>query len=152
VAAGKKSGTYIDPEHMATVVLDADLLGVSKAAKAHRISVTTVGTYRRRIRNEPEAFAILVAKKRDLETRWRTARVNFLLRAVARLDELLPKMQQDQARDIVGAIKILGELHTEQQVFVDDLANERAASRPEDSPAAPPAPDGAGGTEPPPLH
>lgn len=148
----KKGTTTIEPERMAAVVLDAELLGNCRAAKEHRVSDDTVRAYRKRILGCPEALDILRAKKKDIEARWRTARVNFLLRAVARLDELLPQLKADQVRDIVGAVKILGELHTTQQVLTDDLTNERDASRPPSPPAAPPATDGDRGEEPAPLH
>jgi hypothetical protein len=147
--AGKKPAQTVEADRLASVVLDADLLGVPRAARVNGVSEDTVRNYRKRILTRPEALEILRAKKTKLEERWVATRHQFLLRTVTKLQELCEKADKDQIREVAGAVKIVGDLHVVGGALNDGEQPEpdRPREEPEEAPQ-----DASGGAEQAPLH
>lgn len=116
------------------VLLDANLIGDRQAAANHRITERTLRNYRARLEGDPELSRAFRVKAEADEASWGVERAATLALGMRKLRELISNASQEQMRDVVGAIKILGEL----DVAAGVLGSERGeADPPRTSPAAP---------------
>lgn len=97
-------------ERVAVIVVDAFALGDATAAAKWKISKRTVERYRARMATDRELSRLVTEKKKAVEADWSAARIRFLRRSIAKLEELVDKAGADQIREVAGAIKIVGEL------------------------------------------
>lgn len=114
-------------ERAAEAIVTALSVGDRTAADRLNISDRTLRRHRARMATDP-ALAALVREKVKAEAgQWRAARLGFLRVALAKLKGLVEEAKVDQMRDVVGAIKIVGEL----QVATEALGTDPEARTPE---------------------
>ena len=136
-----------DRERAIRILLDAQDMGDATACKRHKITVRTLERYRRRLVDDPELSQAVALKKAEIEQGWRRERLAALRTGLRKLDELFAKASMKQLRDLVGGVKILGELQVASEVLSDD------SDRPDRSDEEPAPPAGhPPGSEGPPVH
>jgi hypothetical protein len=100
----------LDPDEVATILVDADTLGDRDAAARYGISDRTIRLHRQRMRENDEIAALYRDKKARLEAQWAHDRRRVLGKALAKVEALIEQAGVDQLRDVVGAIKVIGDL------------------------------------------
>lgn len=127
-----RPGPKLDPERITSIVADADLFGVKASAKHHQVSVDTVRRYRHRVESDPHLRELARQKKvitsNELQKERRRAIIAGIRVLTSKFEEMAP-------RDIVGALKILGELETISGALNDGIAPEPTEQDPSDAPA-----------------
>ncbi|MFA5053414.1 MAG: hypothetical protein WC565_05110 [Parcubacteria group bacterium] len=119
--AAKPAPPALDRERLARIIVDALDMGDKLAAENAGVCVRSVERYRSKMAEDPELAALVAEKRKSAnaisEEAWHKTRVRFLRSAVAKLEELVADAKPTQIRLVAGAIKIVGELHTEAITF-----------------------------------
>ena len=97
-------------ERIADILVDAFALGDGAAARKWNCSIRSIYRYRARLKAAPSLAAIVIEKRAGAEDELATMRVRFLRKALVVLEA---RLQDPEAtiHEIVGAVKIVGELH-----------------------------------------
>lgn len=106
-----------DRDRAARILVDAIALGDKTACKQWGITERTLGRYRVRLeadRGLSEAVRIIGDKA---DKHWRTARTQFLRKAIAKLETLIAAATPKQIRDVAEAVRVVGELDVASQVL-----------------------------------
>ena len=102
----------------------ADQFGDRRAASHFGLTIRSVQRYRARARGGDDQLSQAVADKRaELNAAagdWAVAAVAFMTAAIAKLSKLVEKAEVGQMRDVVGAIKVVGELDITRQAMTND--------------------------------
>ncbi len=114
----------IDPERVARIVADADIMGEESAANRHGVSVRTIYNYRKRAAKDAAVAEAYKSKKslinEKLDNDWSASLDRALCTTVSKIDELVAKATLENLRDVVGACKILGELKITKDALSDE--------------------------------
>lgn len=116
----------IDPDVLAQVVLDAQVLGVDAAAKRHKLSRKTVQRYCDRAASSPELSRAVSEKKAPLVASWVEATEAARQRILARVLALAET--SDELRDVAGALKIVTDAHIAERVVANGLGEPGAGA------------------------
>lgn len=111
-----KTGARLGPEQKAKIVADAMEMSNKRAAEFWKISVRTVERYVAESNKSPE-LTDMVAKKLIVsaatsDERWKAERVEFLRFMVRKMTDVFTKCDESNLREMIGAVKIVGELHS----------------------------------------
>lgn len=107
-------------ELAARVLALAEQVGDIEAAKHFGVSTKSVTRYRARVVQDAELSRLVAERKHELEANskgWAEDASSFMSEAIRRLRQLLPTAGM---REVVGAIKIIGELDITRKVLSDD--------------------------------
>lgn len=142
----KSDKPTINYERAALILLDAIVMGDKPAAAKHQVNDKTVRNHRRRLKTDRAFAAFFHAFREKKERDWKTVRLRFLRRGIAKLEELIELADSPKHISAVSdAVKTVGEL----QIVSDalnvghrtDLEDEEPAEDPggpaEGSPASP---------------
>lgn len=134
-----------DRDRAVRILVDAAAIGDAKACESWKISLRTLQNYRARLAGDPELSQAFAQKRTQLDNDWRIARRRFLNAAIAKVQVLVDQAGPDQIRDVVGAIKIIGDLEVAAGVLGERTGVDQQGQAPaEDA--------GAGSQEPPSVH
>lgn len=99
-----------------------------KAACGHfGINLRTLQRWRKRANGDAELSQVVTTKKAELDAakdEWAQEAVAFLRKAIAKLGELVEDAKPNQMRDVVGAIKIVGELDITRNALADECSTD----------------------------
>jgi hypothetical protein len=139
---GKKGGGQDDRLHLiAEVLADAHLFGQAVALEKHGLTERSLRRYKHRLRTDGHLASLVRQKTIGLEETVRQSRLELMAATQAKLLELVAKTDVDHIRDLVGCLKIVGEL----QLVSGALSGQLPAPAREGGPTPPPA-AGNGGT------
>lgn len=97
-------------ERIAEILVDAFALGDGAAARKWSTSRRTICRYRARMREDQALASIVREKQQEAEDELATLRVRFLRKALVILETRITHPDAT-VHEIVGAVKIVGELH-----------------------------------------
>jgi hypothetical protein len=125
------------PERAARVLLDALTMGDGPAAEKHGITTRTVQNHRDRLATDPAFSLLFQSLKAKEDSDWRTVRLRFLRKAIAKLETLVEgATSPDRIRDTAEAIRVVGELQIASDALsVDQLPDQPGARAPEAAPS-----------------
>ncbi|MFA4974154.1 MAG: hypothetical protein WC683_16210 [bacterium] len=106
-----------DRDRAIRIVVDAVQMGDAQACAFHKVALRTLQSYRKRLAGDPELAQAHAVKKEQDTLEWDAQRRAFLAEGFAKIRELIKNADLKNLRDVVGALKIAGEL----QVTVDTL-------------------------------
>ncbi len=114
------ASTKVDPERVAAILLSAELLGDKGALAQWGISQSTLGNYRKHVKTRPEVAAAWEIKKSELADRLGVAFIGCMVSGLEKMQELIAgsKVEPGALREVTGAVKILGELHTVREMLI----------------------------------
>lgn len=95
---------------MARVLVDANAIGDSEAAKLHDISTKTIQRYRKALADDLDLADMVRLKGVEAEETWHHARSVFLRRAIQKLDMLIAQATKEDIEKVIDALKAVGEL------------------------------------------
>lgn len=130
---------HFDRELAAKVLALAAKAGDAEAAKHFRISVRSVKRYRAKMLLDTELAQAVTAKVSEFEAHskgWAEEAAAFMSQAIRKLGQLVREAKPDQMRDVVGAIKIVGELDITRKVMGSDEQPSAGAEAPADEATA----------------
>jgi len=110
----------IKREIAARVVALATEIGDVEAAKHFGISARTVARYRAKLAEDTELSALVAEKTKEfaaVSEGWAEQACRFMSSAIDKLNTLVQQAGPEQMRDVVGAIKIVGELEITRKVL-----------------------------------
>lgn len=114
---------HFDRELAAKVLALAAKAGDAKAAKHFGISVRSVKRYRAKMLADTELAQVVTLKVSEFEAHskgWAEEAAAFMSQAIKKLGQLVAEAKPEQMRDVVGAIKIVGELDITRTVMGSD--------------------------------
>lgn len=126
---------------MAEVLADAVLFGDRQAMEKHGLTDRSLRRYKHHLRGDPYLAALVRQKTIGLEEAVRQSRLELMAAAQTKLLELVKKADVEHIRDVVGCLKIVGEL----QLVSGALSGQLPAPAREGGPT-PPAGGSGGGT------
>lgn len=119
-----------DRERAAHILADAVAIGDKPAAERNGITERTLRNYRKRLQSDPELSKLFRAKKDALDSDRDAERLEWsreLRRAVhvgvakaRQMIEALPADRFEHLRDVVGFVKVFGELDITKRALGDD--------------------------------
>lgn len=144
----------MDPDRTVRIVIDAAEMSDKLASEYWNVGERTIQRYRQMVATDP-ALANLYEEKRKTasavhEEAWKSTRLRFLRKSVAKLEQLVDQADVKQIRVVAGAIKIVGDLHNENTAL--GALDERAEDPREGQGTPSPAPDDAGSESAAPVH
>ena len=125
-----------DREHAVRAIADATVMGDKEACKLHGISTATIYRYREKLRGSPDLIEAEKRKSAQLNREYNMQRAHFLAEGFAKLRSLIHEADGTQIRDVAGALKIAGELHTTAALISDEQQDEQRPAR-RNQPAGP---------------
>jgi hypothetical protein len=130
-----KPGPKLDPERVARILVDADLLGTDAAAARHKIHVRTVIRYRVLAERDRNLSDLVTRLKRSIGADWFEglgaaikAQIDFLTHAAA---EANPR-SASSVNAVTNALKALAEVGLTSQVVNARIADQNREVREED--------------------
>lgn len=114
---------HFDRELAAKVLALAAKAGDAEAAKHFRISLRSVKRYRAKMLADGELAQAVTVKVTEFEAHskgWAEEAAAFMSQAIRKLGQLVGEAKPEQMRDVVGAIKIVGELDITRKVMGSD--------------------------------
>lgn len=115
-------GPVIGKERMAQALSLARRVGDKEAARHYGVHERTIQRWREKAPHDAELSTLVETKKAELDAEigsWELEVVRTLSIGAVKLRELIQGAGQNQMRDVVGAMKILGELDITRKVMVD---------------------------------
>lgn len=114
------ASTRLNPERIAAVLFTAELVGDLAAAKKWGVSRSTVENYRRYRVQRPDVAAAWEEKKQQLTDRLGVAFVGCMVAGLEKMQALIAgaKIEPGALREVAGAVKVLGELHTVREMLI----------------------------------
>lgn len=123
-----------DRDRAIRILVDALDMGDAKACARHNVTVRTLQNYRKRMVNDPELSQAFALKKEQVDRKWDTQRRLFLAEGFAKVRELISTATLTNLRDLVGALKVAGELQvTTEALDVGARTDRESQAAPEDS-------------------
>lgn len=113
-----------DRDKAIRILVDAVQLGDAKACERHKVTVRTLQNYRKRLDGNPELSQAFAQKKKQSDLEWDAQRRAFLAEGFAKVRELIKEAGLANIRDVVGALKVAGELQVASETLnVGDRAD-----------------------------
>lgn len=109
-------------ERMAQALSLARRVGDKEAARHYGVHERTIQRWREKAPHDTELSTLVETKRAELDAEigsWELEVVRTLSVGAVKLRELILGAGQNQMRDVVGAMKILGELDITRKVMVD---------------------------------
>lgn len=118
----------IDPAEIAMILAYGDRHGDKQAAAQFNVSPRTLQRYRAAIRDNkaPELAALVAEQKREAVERCQDLLAETYEKALLRLQEVLPKAKP---REVIGAVKIVGDLMITRNSLLDEDGEQSGADR-----------------------
>lgn len=126
-----------DPELVAQILVESDILGHEEAAKRYGVSKRTIERYSSERRADPDVAELVAQKRKRLAGDWieRTDKARKAL-----LDAIVGKIDGGELRDLVGAAKIVHEMNVSERLIGLEDGDVGRLDHPHSAPTeAPPA-------------
>lgn len=117
-----------DPERIAAIVTDADMLGVECACRKWKISRRTLVNYRARVRADAQTAQLCASKKSALGRTWLEATDAARHKILERVVEL--SSQSRDLHEVAGALKIVTDASVAERVVIDGLQSDGRLDQP----------------------
>jgi len=97
-------------DRAARILVDAISLGDKTACRQWKITERTLVRYRARLDTDPKLVELVREKGKVADAHWSKARLRFLRKAIAKLEDLVDQAKPDQISDVAEAIRVVGDL------------------------------------------
>lgn len=109
-----------DKDRAARILVDAVMLGEQTACDKWQISRKTLSRYRDRLGDDPELSRVVQQKRRLIDDGWRREANDLLKQTLTKLGTLVKIASVEHMRDVVGVVKIVGDLLITQNAVEPD--------------------------------
>jgi hypothetical protein len=101
---------YLPLQKAANALLDADLIGLSKAATKYRVSVSRLSRWRRMLTSNPQLSEVYQDLREKTFAQIGEVRKTVLVRLLLKIDELAQNARIDNLSHLINATKVIADL------------------------------------------